>query len=177
VHQCLQACCSGPGLSDKVGQRRDAAPAWSASFLAAARPGAVAAPCKPAGAAPVPSPCQRPRSRAAGRGSNARVAPSHLTLNPTQAEVVFNKDKQGAPMEAMLKVLDGKLTGRTFLVGEAVSAADVALASHLLFFRVFMPQVPPPGPRLPRAALQRGAPECQRSGRSQRAVRIRSSAA
>ncbi len=78
--------------------------------------------------------------------------------------MVFNKDKQGAPMEAMLKVLDGKLTGRTFLVGEAVSAADVALASHLLFFRVFMPQVRLPGARLPRAPLQRAAPGRQGCG-------------
>jgi hypothetical protein len=137
------------------------------------RTGAVAAPCKRAGAAPVPSPCQRPRSRAAGRGSNARGAPSYLTLTPAQAEVVFNKDKQGAPMEAMLKVLDGKLAGRTFLVGEAVSAADVALASHLLFFRVFMPQVRLPGPRLPRAPLQRAAPGCQGCGRSQSACASR----
>ena len=68
---------------------------------------------------------------------------------------MFNKDKQGAPLEAMLKVLDGKLAGRTFLIGEAVSAADAALASHLLFFRVFVPQVPlPPAAR---AAAARGA--------------------
>ncbi len=116
--------------------------------------GAVAAPCKPAGAAPVSGPCQCPRLRAARRGNQRawRV--------PGQAEVLFIKDKQGAPMEAMLRVLDGKLAGRTFLVGEAVSAADVALASHLLFFRVFVPQVRQPGPRLPHAPLQRAAPAC-----------------
>ena len=95
--------------------------------------------------------CQRLLPRAARRSSDARRAPA-------QAETVFNKDKQGAPLEALLKALDGQLAGRTFLVGQAVSAADVALASHLLFFRVFLPQVPPPGARLPHAPLQRPAP-------------------
>jgi len=104
--------------------------------------------------------CQHPLPCAAERGSQ------RAWRAPAQAEALFNKDKQGAPLEAMLRVLDGKLAGRTFLFGEDVSAADVALASHLLFFRVFVPQVRLPGPRLPRAPLQRAAPGCQVYGRS-----------
>lgn len=68
-------------------------------------------------------------------------AATRLSRAGTQAEVLFNKDKQGPPFEALLGALDGKLAGRTFLVGETVTPADVALASHLLFLTFYMPQV------------------------------------
>ena len=58
-----------------------------------------------------------------------------------QVELVFKKNLPEGSIEKLLDYLEARLAAHPFIEGEEFSVGDVAVASHLLFFKVYLPQV------------------------------------
>ena len=67
--------------------------------------------------------------------------------------MLFRKDLPESYQEGILGYLETRLGAHPFVAGEEFTCGDVAVGAHLLFFKVFLPQV-----RSPSAARVRVSP-------------------
>ncbi|KAK9835303.1 hypothetical protein WJX81_000362 [Elliptochloris bilobata] len=57
------------------------------------------------------------------------------------AELLFNKNLPEGRMEAVMTYLESRLAAHPFVAGPEFTIADVAVGSHLVFSKVFLPQL------------------------------------
>ena len=55
--------------------------------------------------------------------------------------MLFNKDLPESHVEGVMRCLDARLAAQPFITGQEFTVGDVAVGSHLLFCKVFLPQV------------------------------------
>ena len=61
-----------------------------------------------------------------------------------QADLLFRKDLPESYQENILGYLETRLAAHPYVAGEEFTCGDVAVGAHLLFFKVFLPQVHSP---------------------------------
>ena len=58
-----------------------------------------------------------------------------------QAELLFNKNLPEGRLESVLDYLETRLAANPFVAGGDCTVGDVAVASYLLFCKVYLPHV------------------------------------